>query len=127
MAMNYEISHSDSLVQVQVTGTIDEDSTRELWAAIVKACDKFDCYDILGTSRLDQAFSTMTGFSHSEIFTDVGVTLEHRIAWVDLNGESEDVLEFTESVLVNRAKLNGGLFPSIEAARKWLNEKDSAE
>jgi len=127
MTIHYEISHKDSLIQVQVTGTTDEDSTRELWAAIVKACDTFDCYDILGTSSLDQPFSTMTGFSHSEIFTDTGVTLDHRIAWVDLNGESGDILKFTESVLVNRSKLNGGLFPSVEAARKWLYEKDSAE
>jgi len=127
MAINYDISHSDSLIQVEVTGIADEADIRELWAAITKACSTFDCYDILGTSSLDQPFSTMTAFSHHEIFTDVGVTHRHRIAWVDLNHESEEVLKFTETVLQNRSKLNGGLFPSVDEAKKWLYEEKPDE
>lgn len=114
MTNSYDISHSDSLIQVNVTGIADEADIQELWVAIVKACDTFDCYEILGTSSLDQPFSTMTAFSHHEIFNDVGVTLRHRIAWVDLNHESEEILKFTETILQNRSKLNGSLFAPVE-------------
>lgn len=127
MTIDYDISHSDSLIQVRVNGTADDADIRQLWAAIVEACETHDCYDILGISALDQPFSTVTAFNHHEIFTDVGVTLHHRIAWVDANSASEEVLAFTESVLVKRSKLNGGLFPSVEAGTKWLMEKDPAE
>jgi hypothetical protein len=127
MTISYDITHSDSLIQVRVNGSLDVADVRRLWTAIVEACETHNCYDILGVSALDQPFSTVTAFNHHEIFTDVGVTLRHRIAWVDENGASNEILAFTESVLVNRSKLNGALFPSVEAARKWLNEDGPAE
>jgi len=125
--MNYDIAHADSLVQVSVAGDLDEADIRQLWAAIAEACKSYDCYDILGTSDLDRPFSMITAFTHHEIFSDVGITLKHRVAWVDLNGKSDDILKFTESVLVNRSKLNGGLFVSVDEARKWLYEEKPAE
>jgi hypothetical protein len=120
MAYNYEISHEDSLIRVRVTGTVDEATIRELWASIVKACETYNCYDVLGVSNLDTPFSTTAAFSHHEIFSDVGVTHRHRIAWVDENGDSREVLMFTETVLVNRGKLNGGVFASVDEAEQWL-------
>ena len=123
MAIAFDISHSNSLLEVRVIGNINEIDIKKLWGAIVEACDTHNCYDILGISELDAPFSTMDAFSHHEIFTEVGVTRRHRIAWVNLDAESREMLEFTETVLRNRFKLNGGLFPSIEAAKEWLANK----
>jgi hypothetical protein len=120
MASNFDISYDGALIQVRVFGSIDEDGIRQLWTAIVNACDSHDCYDILGVSNLDVPFSTMDAYSHSETFSTVGVTARHRIAWVDGNGRSRKMLEFTHTVLKNRGKLNGALFPSIEEAEQWL-------
>lgn len=120
MAFKFDISHSESLIQVHVFGTVDEVAIRQLWAAIVEACDSANCYDILGISELDEPFSASDAFNHHEIFTEVGVELRHRIAWVNKDIESHDILKFTETVLVNRSKLNGGLFQSVDEAKLWL-------
>jgi hypothetical protein len=112
-------------MQVRVSGIIDQDGIRQLWAAIVEACDSYDCYNILGVSDLDMPFSVSDAFDHHEIFNEVGVGPRHRIAWVNKNSTSDDILEFTETVLLNRGQLNGGLFPSIDGAKQWLrNEPD---
>lgn len=124
MAIEFEIAHSESLVQVRVSGNLNEVDIRNLWAAIVEACDTYDCYDILGVSELDVPFSTVDAFIHQEIFTEVGVTLRHRIAWVNVDAESREVLEFTETVLLNRNQLNGGLFSTIEEAKQWLSNAE---
>lgn len=90
------------------------------------ACDSYSCYDILGVSDLDTPFSTMDAYDHHEIWAEVGVTLKHRIAWVNKDAESLEILKFTETVLLNRCQLNGGLFPSIGEAEKWLREGSDA-
>lgn len=120
MALHYEITHSNSLINVRVSGNVDSDTTTEFWKAIVDACDAHKCYDILGVSELDEPFSALTAFQHHEIFTEVGITNRHHIAWVDQNEKSVDILKFTETVLVNRGKLNGALFNSIEEGKRWL-------
>jgi hypothetical protein len=122
MSYHFDIAHDESMIKVRVFGTIDAAAIRQLWAAIAKACESFDCYNILGVSDLDHPFSTWDAFDHHEIFADAGITLRHRIAWVNKDSESRDVLKFTETILVNRSQLNGGLFPSIEAAEEWLRE-----
>lgn len=111
------------MLQVRVSGIFDEEGIRQLWAAIVKACDSYNCYNILGVSDLDRPFAVLDGFDHHHIFDEVGVGLRHRIAWVNNDSASYDVLKFTETVLRNRGKLNGGLFASIEEAKQWLRKE----
>jgi len=127
MAYTFDISHCESLIQARVFGTLDEGAIRELWTAIVEACDAHDCYNILGVSDLDEPFSIMDGFNHFEIFSEVGVGLRHRIAWVNKDSDSHDVLKFTETVLLNRSKLNGGLFQSIDEAKQWLRRESESQ
>ena len=127
MTIKYDISHSGALIEVRVNGAPDDADIRQLWEAIVEACETHHCYNILGVSDLDQPYSTVTAFNHHKIFSDVGITLRHRLAWVPESSASEEILAFTESVLVNRSNLNGGLFPSVDEARKWLHEDGSAE
>lgn len=123
MTFRYEISNRDSQIHVEVYGVIDGSGIRELWAAIVEACDQYNCYDILGISDLDQPFTTMEAFDHHKVFSDVGVTYRHRIAWVNRDPESSEMLKFTETVLVNRGKLNGRLFSTIDEAKRWLHQQ----
>lgn len=122
VTLQYEIAHYNSLINVSVSGDINSAGVRELWKAIVDACNEHDCYDILGVSNLDEPFSALTAFQHHEIFSEVGVTNQHHIAWVDQNKKSAEIFKFTETVLINRGKLNGALFDSIEEGKRWLAE-----
>lgn len=123
MSYKIDISHQDGIVHVRVYGTINEVSIRELWRSIVAACETHQCFDILGVSELERPFSTMDAFSHVEAFQDAGVTHRHRIAWVSGDAASEDILRFTETVLVNRGQVNGHVFSTTEEARAWLADK----
>ena len=127
MAFRFDISHRDDLIEVQVFGVLDEQAIHELWAAIVKACDDHDCYHVLGISDLDRPFSTVEAFGHIQVFKDVGVSWRHRIAWVAKDVNSEDVLRFTETLLVNRGLVNGAVFDSVEEAKAWLRNPPDAE
>ena len=126
MTYSFDISHRDDLIHAGVSGVLDDQAIRELWAAIVKACDAHDCYNILGVSDLDRPFSTVEAFGHIEVFKDVGITWRHRIAWVSKDANSEDILRFTETLLVNRGLVNGAVFNSIEEAEHWLRNVPDA-
>ena len=127
MTYSFDISHRDDLIDVRVGGVLDDVAIRELWSAIVKACDDHDCYNVLGISDLERPFSTVEAFGHIQVFQDVGVTWRHRIAWVSKDANSEDVLRFTETLLVNRGLVNGAIFNSIEEAEGWLRNPPDAE
>jgi len=70
--------------------------------------------------------STMDAFNHLKILELVGLTLKHRIAWVNQVKETAKGIEFVETVVVkNRGLVNGGIFSSVEEAKFWLLGKEN--
>lgn len=47
------------------------------------------------------------------------LTHDYRIAWVEHNEDAKDIVDFIETVLLNRG-LPGRAFDSEEEAREWL-------
>lgn len=113
-------------ISIVVTGLDSFQRSAALWKQIAEVCDKYHCYNILGQSRTGGEMSTMDSFNHIDIFQDAGISWKHRIAWVADDPVKYEQLKFIETVLRNRALLNGRLFHSVEEARHWLL-KDSAE
>ena len=124
--MSYKITirYGGDYLHVQHTGDDSYQISLELWHRIAKACKKHKCFNILGESNTNKLLSTMDAFNHIKIFQDAGITLKHRIAWVDNNPATKQQFRFIENVLKNRAAANGGLFENIEEAKKWLLNKD---
>lgn len=114
------IEYMGDYLSVIVTGFDSVPRSLELWKQIVAACDKYDCYNILGQSKTAGELSTMDAFKHIEIFQQAGITAKHRIAWVAEENTKYEQLQFIETVLRNRALINGHLFCSREEAREWL-------
>lgn len=113
-------------ISVVVTGFDSYRRSAELWKQIAEVCEQYDCYNILGQSRTGGVLSTMDSFKHIDIFQEAGITWKHRVAWVADDAEKYEQLKFIETVLRNRALLNGRLFHSVEEARHWLL-RDPAE
>ena len=86
-----------------------------------EACMSTGILDVL----MDMGFSG-PGFDFSTIFAVIseraplGMKLR-RVAYVESSPEQAPRAEFAETIAVNRG-VNVKLFPSIEAARKWLLE-----
>lgn len=87
---------------------------------IVAACQQHDCFNIIGEAETKEDMSTLEAFKHIEIFTKAGMTWKHRLAWVAADPDKYEQLKFVETVLRNRALLNGQVFRTLAEARNWL-------
>ena len=61
--------------------------------------------------------------NHQAIFPEAGVTIDHRIAWAQLNPAAYKMSELVETVLLNRGMVNGRLFTDEHEARRWLAKR----
>jgi len=123
MPIEYTIEYTASLIEVRITGTPDRASVTQMWKDIVAASEHFRCLSILGLSDLDEPLKLADAIDHQAIFLEAGVTIDHRIAWVQLNPGAYEMTEVAETILLNRGQLNGRLFTDELAARHWLTDK----
>lgn len=116
----YTIDFVNSTIEVQVRGTLDRATSLRMWTDIVAACAANSCYSVLGLSYLDEPLKLGDAIDHQAIFLEAGVTIDHRIAWAQLNPEAFKMSELAETVLLNRGLVNGRLFTDEFEARRWL-------
>ena len=123
MTANYDISCVNSVIEVRVTGTPDRSSIAQMWKDIVIACKDHHCLSILGLSDMDHPIRLADAIDHQAIFLEAGVTIDHRIAWVQLNPAAVRMNMLIESVLLNRGLVNGRVFTNEIEARNWLADR----
>lgn len=120
MAAEYSITCVKSIIEVRVGGIPDRASVSQMWKDIIAACTENSCFSILGIANMEQPLKLADAIDHQAIFLEAGVTVDHRIAWVQLNPEALAMTELAETVLLNRGLLNGRLFTDEFEARRWL-------
>ena len=123
MAAHYSIEHVNSTIEVRVEGSLDKASSLQMWSDIVAACTAHSCNSILGLSFLDQPIRMEDAMDYQTIFPEAGVTIDHRIAWAQLNPAAYKMSELVETVLLNRGMINGRLFTDEHEARRWLAKR----
>jgi hypothetical protein len=122
MTAEYSLKCVNSAIEVRVSGTPDRQSIAQMWKDIVVACRQHQCLSILGLSDMDRPIKLADAIDHQAIFLDAGVTIDHRIAWVQLNPEAVRMNILIESVLLNRGLANGRIFTNEIEARNWLTD-----
>ena len=120
MPLDYHIEFKDGVIEVRVTGIPDRKSIAQMWSDIVAACARHKCLYILGVSNLDKPQKVADAIDHQAIFLQAGVTIDHRIAWAQLNPDAVEMTRLAETVLLNRGMVNGRLFTDEHEARRWL-------
>jgi hypothetical protein len=120
MAAEYTITYMNSTIEVGVAGIPDRESVTQMWKDIVAACAEHQCLSILGLTNMEQPLKLADAIDHQAIFLEAGVTIDHRIAWVQLNPNAMRMTEVAETILLNRGLLNGRLFTDEFEARRWL-------
>ena len=109
MAVKYSIEFVNSTIEVRSSGVPDRASIAQMWKDIVAACKEHHCFSILGIANLDRPLSLADAIDHQAIFLEAGVTIDYRIAWVQVNPDAR-----------NRGLLNGRVFADEFEARRWL-------
>ena len=79
-----------------------------------------NCHSILGISNLDRPVKLADAIDQQAIFLEAGVTIDHTIAWAQLNPAALEMTRLAETVLLNRGQINGRIFDDEFAARRWL-------
>ena len=122
MAIQYSIEYVNSTVEVRASGIPDRESLTQMWKDIVAACKEHHCFSILGIANMERPLSLADAIDHQAIFLEAGVTIDHRIAWVQENPDARKRTEVAETILLNRGLLNGRLFADEFEARRWLTD-----
>lgn len=122
--LDYEITITpcDNYLHVYTEGLGNFEGANDLWRQIAQACEKYQCYNILGEQNLHSTVSTLDALNYPAMFKKVGITKKHRIAWVDKNPRTRETTEFIRDVLTNRLVGKGRLFNDVESAKRWLLE-----
>jgi len=113
------ISFEGDHIRVGSTGEKSIHTSRELWAAVIEACDKHNCYRVLGIANSTNAMPILDGFDHVALFRELGINTKYRIAWVEENPDAIKAIKFVDAALFNRM-LPGRVFRNEEEAKAWL-------
>jgi hypothetical protein len=124
--LDYEITITpcDNYLYVYTEGLGSFEGANDLWRQIAQACEKYQCYNILGEQNLHSTVSTLDALNYPAMFKKVGITKKHRIAWVDRNPRTRETTEFIRDVLTNRLVGKGRLFNDVDSAKSWLLENN---
>ncbi|MDH3619268.1 MAG: hypothetical protein OER91_00130 [Gammaproteobacteria bacterium] len=123
MVAQYTIECVNSVIEVHATGLPDRQSVSQMWKDIINACEEHECMSILGTTNMERPLKLADAIDHQAIFHEAGVTIDHRIAWVQLNPAAYEMTQLVETVLLNRGLVNGRLFTDEIEARRWLEKR----
>lgn len=126
MGHELKITFKGKYIEIISNGEKSYQSSLRLWASALKVCKENDCFKVLGIATSSKAPSTIDSYKHGELLHNFNVDYKYKIAWVELNPEEFEGIEFLENVLVNRG-LNVKLFENIETAKVWLLNEDYSE
>lgn len=113
------ISFEDDHVLARTGGDKDYLFLEQLWRQISRECEKHQCFNVLGIANTTTAVEVVEAYDLPGIFHSNNIDHRYRIAWVEENPDSIDMIEFLETVLANRG-LPGRAFETEEKAREWL-------
>jgi hypothetical protein len=119
MENTLEVTFEGDHILVIANGEKDYRFLDRLWREVAMACNRHDCYDVLGLADTTTPIEAVEGYDLPLLFRELGIGRQYRIAWVEKNLDARDTLEFIEAVLADRG-LPGKLFETEDEARKWL-------
>jgi 4-diphosphocytidyl-2C-methyl-D-erythritol kinase len=116
------IEFKDNYIHARHYGKDSYQISLDLWMKIAAACEEYNCYNILGETYTTNDLSITENYDHIEIFKAAGINSKHRIAWVNHSKIAAEGIKLVETVAKNRMVTGsgGGLFASVDDAKKWL-------
>ncbi len=113
------ITVEDGFVQVIAEGDKDFSFSTRLWTDVSRVCRENNCYKVLGIANSTKTLTTAEAFDHVQLFEDLKISSEYRIAWVEHNPKAYDTISLIETLLKDRG-FEVRLFPEVNQAKSWL-------
>ncbi len=119
-----KVTFEEKFVKVISNGEKNFAFSTRLWTEVSACCVANNCFKVLGIANTTTPLRTIEAFNHAQLFIDLDIDSRYRIAWVELNPEGRDTVNFIETVLFNRG-LPGRIFSTASEAIAWLLEEGS--
>ena len=117
------IEYKENFIHARQYGDDSYDISFKLWHGIVEACEKHNCFNILGETFTKVSLSTMESYDHIKMFEMLGISIKHRIAWVHHDEDTFEMIQMIETLLSNRG-FAGKVFKDFDKAKFWLLKRD---
>ena len=115
------VSFEGQYIQAIADGKKDYQFTFNLWTQIIECCELNNCYKVLGIANTSQTLSTDEAYRQKELFAQLGIDDNYKIAWVELEKKSFNTTYFAENVLKSSG-YNVRLYKSVSEAVLWLSQ-----
>ena len=113
------ITFEGDYIQIISNGEKNYEFSKRVWSGAMVACEKNNCYNILGIADTTVPLTALEGYEHADLFEQLGIDDKYRIAWVEKNAEAYQAVYFVETVLFNRG-FPGRVFLDVGDAEEWL-------
>ncbi len=124
MDLELKITPHEQYIHVNVRGMGNYENALLMWRSVVDACEKQQCFKVLGEQYLFDSVSTAEAFDHPALFKKLGINRKYTFAWVDNNPRTRETTQFVRDVLANRSMGYGRVFTDVQAAKTCLMEQD---
>jgi hypothetical protein len=119
MKIDIDIQPQGNYLLARYRGPDSLEISRNIMQRIIEACDEHKCFDVLVLAYIENPLSTLENYDLAAMFTEVGFSSKHRMAWVDQNPDTYDSTYFAETILHNRG-FSARLFREVGDAKQWL-------
>ena len=123
MAENTTIKFEGDYIKAESRVEKTNEWAMQFWTDLVEVCVAHNCYHVLSVTHSITVMPVFDAFDTIERFRDLGIDRKYRIAWVELNPEAHETVNFVDAALYNRG-LPGRAFATEAEAKKWLLEED---
>lgn len=120
MSDDIKIRITDEYIHISVWGENTYKKCLHGWKELVSTCKKNNRFICLVEGNMDNPLSTMAAFDHGELLREVGIDHTYKVAYADLNPETNKAAKFGETVLHNRGFTMVRIFTSTKEAKEWL-------
>ncbi|MGH8371751.1 MAG: hypothetical protein ACRETO_03355 [Gammaproteobacteria bacterium] len=123
--MSYELQFDviDKILRVEIRGnrTAGDLSGNAIaaWSKVATVCNENKLSRILVVSHATGKYPSLNAYEINSVLEECGIERSWKIAFVNLDMESYQDIEFGEIVAVNRG-FQVKVFPTEDAARAWL-------
>ncbi len=119
MTNQIDVTFEGDYIRVLSDGEKSIDFARRLWSEVSALCKKHNCFKVLGVANTTLPLGIMDAYDHGELFRQLDISSQYRIAWIEQNAEAGDSVRLVETVLYNRG-VTVRLFSKVADAKRWL-------
>lgn len=119
MQNKLDVSFENNHVLVIADGDKDYHFMDRMWRQVAATCEEHNCFNVLGLANTTTPLEAVEGYETAALFQELNIDQRYRIAWVEMNEDARDIVDFIQTVLENRG-LPGRVFDTEAEAREWL-------